>query len=248
MRGVRDQARPASPVSATFKAFSTSCVTRSRLVSTLRKTAASSGRFGTCRRRGVKANSTKVAGAIACRCVPDVLPYVLVGHSNGGRISRVYAKRYPRDVTGMVLIDPGRLDDDPRFSPQHHKERAAERRLITVARSVRRSATVSPRIEYYDLRAQQVMASDSFGITTRYWRPIHDHGRAMPQTLAQEREATSLGSLPPILVGAAAPDDETRRIWTKIDEELAALSVNGVHRAAPGATHQSLVWKMPMPR
>jgi hypothetical protein len=55
LRGLRDQSRPASPVSATFKAFSTSCVTRSRLVSTLRKTAASSGRFGTCRRMGVKA-------------------------------------------------------------------------------------------------------------------------------------------------------------------------------------------------
>ena len=41
-----------------------------------------------------------------------------------------------RDVAGMVLIDPGRLDDDPRFPAQHHKERAAERRLITIARSM----------------------------------------------------------------------------------------------------------------
>jgi hypothetical protein len=34
----------------------------------------------------------------------------------------------------MVLIDPGTLDDDPRFPPQRHKELAAEQRLITVAR------------------------------------------------------------------------------------------------------------------
>jgi pimeloyl-ACP methyl ester carboxylesterase len=33
-------------------------------------------------------------------------PYVLVGHSYGGRIARVYAKTYPREVAGMVLIDP----------------------------------------------------------------------------------------------------------------------------------------------
>ena len=65
----------------------------------------------------------------------------------------------------------------------------------------------------------------------------------MPQTLAQEREVTTLGSPPLIVISAAAPDDETRRIWTKINEELAALSVNGVHRVVPGATHQSLVWK-----
>jgi hypothetical protein len=63
----------------------------------------------------------------------------------------------------------------------------------------------------------------------------------MSQTLAQEREVTNLGSLPLILVSAAASDDETRRAWTKITDELAGLSVNGVNRVEPGATHQSLV-------
>jgi pimeloyl-ACP methyl ester carboxylesterase len=32
-------------------------------------------------------------------------PYVLVGHSIGGLIARVYASRYPREVAGMVLVD-----------------------------------------------------------------------------------------------------------------------------------------------
>jgi pimeloyl-ACP methyl ester carboxylesterase len=173
-------------------------------------------------------------------------PYVLVGHSYGGRIARVYAKTYPREVFGMVLIDPGRLDDDPRFPPQHHKERAAERRLITVARWLAPFGVVrlfQPRLEYYDLPAQQAVASDSFAVTTTYCRLLLDHGRAMPQTLAQEREVTSLSSMPLIVVSATAPDDETRRVWTEINGELAALSINGVHRVVPGATHESLVWK-----
>jgi pimeloyl-ACP methyl ester carboxylesterase len=102
-------------------------------------------------------------------------PYVLVGHSYGGRITRVYANTHPRDVAGMVLIDPGRLDDDPRFPAQHHKERAAERRLTTVARWLAPFGVVrlfQPRTEYYDLPAQQAAASDSFAVTTRYWRLI----------------------------------------------------------------------------
>jgi pimeloyl-ACP methyl ester carboxylesterase len=32
-------------------------------------------------------------------------PYVLVGHSLGGLEARVYAKRWPEDVAGMVLVD-----------------------------------------------------------------------------------------------------------------------------------------------
>ena len=61
-------------------------------------------------------------------------PYVLVGHSYGGRIARVYAKQYPSEIVGMVLIDPGTLDDDPRFPPERHAELASEKRTITLAR------------------------------------------------------------------------------------------------------------------
>jgi pimeloyl-ACP methyl ester carboxylesterase len=32
-------------------------------------------------------------------------PYVLVGHSYGGLIGRLYASSYPNDVSGMVLVD-----------------------------------------------------------------------------------------------------------------------------------------------
>ncbi len=34
-------------------------------------------------------------------------PLILVGHSNGGIYAALYAKRFPRDVAGMVLVDPG---------------------------------------------------------------------------------------------------------------------------------------------
>ena len=37
-------------------------------------------------------------------------PYVLVGHSMGGAISRLYASEYPEDVSGLVLIDYAAYD------------------------------------------------------------------------------------------------------------------------------------------
>jgi pimeloyl-ACP methyl ester carboxylesterase len=47
-------------------------------------------------------------------------PYVLVGHSFGGLYVRVFADMYPKEVTGMVLIDPSQeaFDDWTRT----HKE------------------------------------------------------------------------------------------------------------------------------
>ena len=41
-------------------------------------------------------------------------PYVLVGHSMGGYESLLFADRHPRQVLGMVLIDPSIPDQDRR--------------------------------------------------------------------------------------------------------------------------------------
>ncbi len=37
-------------------------------------------------------------------------PYLLVGHSYGGAIARVFADRWPRELAGLVLVDPA-LED-----------------------------------------------------------------------------------------------------------------------------------------
>src|SRR4029079_8879704 len=33
-------------------------------------------------------------------------PYVLVGHSYGGPVARVFTSEYPDEVAGMVFVDP----------------------------------------------------------------------------------------------------------------------------------------------
>jgi pimeloyl-ACP methyl ester carboxylesterase len=38
-------------------------------------------------------------------------PYLLVGHSFGGLVARLYASRYPADLAGLVLLDPAAPED-----------------------------------------------------------------------------------------------------------------------------------------
>jgi pimeloyl-ACP methyl ester carboxylesterase len=49
-------------------------------------------------------------------------PYILVGHSFGGPLSRVYADLYPGEVAGLVLIDPTTeefVDWEQTHDPKH---------------------------------------------------------------------------------------------------------------------------------
>jgi pimeloyl-ACP methyl ester carboxylesterase len=55
------------------------------------------------RRRSLEARVNDLHNALAKADIPG--PYVLVAHSFGGPLARLYARAYPDEVTGMVLVD-----------------------------------------------------------------------------------------------------------------------------------------------
>jgi hypothetical protein len=62
--------------------------------------------------------------------------------------------------------------------------------------------------------------------------------RATPQTTTQTRSLRSLGDKPLAVVSAGTQDPG----WLELQDDLATLSPNSMHRVVEGATHTSVVY------
>jgi pimeloyl-ACP methyl ester carboxylesterase len=171
-------------------------------------------------------------------------PYVLVGHSYGANVARLYASEHPDEVAGMMLVDPGLLPGDPRL-PSGSDAEAEEPLIVPFMRVLNRVGVV---------RLSGICGGFSEGLpspqraqycasynTPRYWATLHDQHAAMDATAEQVRGSGALGEVPLVVLSATVPQDELRRAWTGINAELAnSLSSEGFHREVEGATHESL--------
>ena len=108
-------------------------------------------------------------------------PYVLVGHSYGANVARLYASEHPDEVTGMVLVDPGLLPGDRRLASGSHEEEEPPivplMRVLNRLGVVRLSGICSGFSEGLPSR-QNAEYCASYN-TPRYWATVHAQGAAI---------------------------------------------------------------------
>jgi pimeloyl-ACP methyl ester carboxylesterase len=200
--------------------------------------------------RDAAQNARELHAALERAGIPG--PYVVVGHSYGGPVARVFAAQYPADVVGMVLLDPRHPDQDARFPAEANAAAKSEEQLIAMLGWMARfgllrlsgigqeqARELSP-----EWQASYVAAYNS----VQYWTSLGEQARDIAATDAEVRRTGSLGALPLIVVSAStawltpgAPADAARQVYTQMNAEQAALSSNSLHRIVEGATHTSLV-------
>jgi pimeloyl-ACP methyl ester carboxylesterase/membrane protease YdiL (CAAX protease family) len=156
-------------------------------------------------------------------------PYILVGHSMGGMLVRVFTDQYPKDVVGMVLVDSAHPDMGIRLMAGLPPGSASEAQDIQVTR------------RYF------ASMSNSNGRSAN-----EPEGVDMQTSNAQVRAAQPLGNLP-IVVISRSPDNpqfdyipaslpaeinpKLRKIWQDLQGELARLSSNSTRVIAAHAGH-----------
>ena len=186
-------------------------------------------------------------------------PYVLVGHSLAGLYTRLYADRYPRDVAGLVLIDPVTEDDHALYAKtgvrpqlpdalQKCATNVADCPLGTTAK-IKASliAAGCPQAAPAGCAVSEVIAEEHG--RQSFWKDELLEVLAEPTSAAHVRsEQRPYGSLPLIVLSAGHPDTDPgpitpaqqREIWIaqgQVYRRIAALSSRGVHLAVDGAGH-----------
>ena len=136
-------------------------------------------------------------------------PYVLVGHSYGGVLARVFAHLYPSETAGLVLIDTIGRDGRRRQLAIWPRSQAPE---------IRRGVATAV-MEGVDLAAGEAIASRITSLD------------GMPLAVITAGRQDNFPRAPARLHRAL------KRLWDGMQDELAALSENSVHVVALASNH-----------
>jgi pimeloyl-ACP methyl ester carboxylesterase len=166
-------------------------------------------------------------------------PYVLAGHSAGGPYALIFANLYPDEVAGIVLLDsmsPNQYEGAPDW-PRFYQ---IWRRASALAPSLARLGVMRVVAQFSTgaLPSEQRDDEKAFLSTARHWRSQRDEFSKIRTTLKQAGELESLGAKP-LIVLTALKDAENG--WMPLQDELATLSTNSVHRVLEDAMHASVV-------
>lgn len=168
-------------------------------------------------------------------------PFVVVGHSLGGLLVRVFTDLYPDEVTGVVLVDAVHPD-------QHLRSGAIARHMQTGFRFLK-AVPLLARLGYVRLAGlfdawseglprRQAAESDAFLTDYRHLETTREDSLAWETLCEEVRRTEPLGDRPLAVVTAGKDVLEGQ---PELQNELASLSSDSLHLVVPGADHVTLV-------
>ena len=155
-------------------------------------------------------------------------PYILVGHSMGGMLVRVFADQYPEKVAGLVLVDAAHPDMGPRLLAGLPQESLFESKAI---RSWRKYLTWMSDSNGQD---QMNIEGVNFLISNEQVKTIQSLGDLPLVVISRSPNNTEWPSMPTL---PKETNSALFQIWQDMQRELAGLSSNTTHVIASHAGH-----------
>lgn len=165
-------------------------------------------------------------------------PYVLVGHSLGGMLVRVFAHNYPAEVVGLVLVDSFH-EERPIRNPEVsrlNQEMADQLRMFSFMSSIGIMSLAPQSIPNRGFPEDVYAQYQAITATTDYFETWISESLAVPDSAAEVAalHITNFGNLPLIVLSAGQWDPipslseaENQKLWAAFQAqqtELVALS------------------------
>ena len=179
-------------------------------------------------------------------------PYVLVGHSLGGMLMRVYAHNYPDEVVGMVLVDSlheEQITRLPEIQKRLLQEGVRQVRMFALLSSTGIMALAPQNIPNPGLPHDAYAQLQATVATTRVFETDVAELSAMEVSFAEVHalRITSFGNLPLIVLSAGreetiyslsdAENQQRWEAWQALQSELVALSSDSKQVIAEQSGH-----------
>ena len=170
-------------------------------------------------------------------------PYVLVGHSMAGLLTRAFLSQFPNDVVGLVLIDAADPGSGAMGTARVWLQRAA--RVANFAASVAPFGVIKPLAPFY---ANGIGQSGIALTEKRKMFGASSHMRASAREIeaVMERLEVAIAGdtyIPalPVATITAGPVREGRSQWKESQARAARLSTRGTSLNIDSASHTSIL-------
>lgn len=165
----------------------------------------------------------------------DLLPpYVVVGHSLGGGVARVFGAKYPEEVAGMIFVDAV----TPDFLSKMPLD-AWDQNMLRTGRRMKRLAPFG----IARLEGNCQLDNRPLIHCADFWTTFIGERDSLPSTVREIGEVRSIGDTP-LRVLSRDPDPavgwgsvESRQVWEEMQEELPKLSTRSRQSVVTGASH-----------
>ncbi|MFM9924720.1 alpha/beta hydrolase [Variovorax sp. H27-G14] len=177
-------------------------------------------------------------------------PVVLIGHSMGGLLNRIYTGLYPERVVGLVMLDASHPDQCELFRqplPQAHLDAERAKRSAFQAGGAAPPEMAPFEAMFADL--PDVVRQLKATYTPEAIDTMVSEHAGLPRVTQQAAASPDLGARPVAVLWAAQDKlpagtdsaSEVQRRWPEYQQDHAALSTRGRVQLVEGAAHMTLV-------